>query len=195
MVDSTITRADVAGRAHVGAVVLTEPDKALRIARAIRHPWYRCQSLSMVAEHWGTDAQRMALLNEALQSAEEQSEINRVVTVASWPLRVMVSIDASAAALHLKRFVELASQERHTLRRADALYSIASCVSDKAELLILVAPALVEALLQSYGWRADRLIEWSVDMVRVVMPEALGGLVAHHRPGGKKRRLEAALKV
>ena len=137
----------------------------------------------------------MALLNEALQSAEEQTEINRVVTVARWPLRVMVSVDVDAVALHLRRFVKLAYREPHTLRRADALFSIASSVSDKPELLILVTPALVETLLQSYGWRTDRLIEWSVDMIRTVMPKALGGLAAHHRPGSKKQRLETTLAI
>lgn len=49
MADSTITGVDVAVRTHVSELVLTEPRKALRVARAIRHPWYRCQSLSMVA--------------------------------------------------------------------------------------------------------------------------------------------------
>lgn len=51
MVDSSITKEDVAGRARVRKLVLTEPREALKIARAIRHPWYRCQSLAMVAEH------------------------------------------------------------------------------------------------------------------------------------------------
>jgi hypothetical protein len=100
----------------------------------------------------------MTLLDEALQSAEQQTQINRIVTVASWPLRVMATMDADATASHLNRFVALALREPHTLRRSDALYALANSVSRKPELLSLVAPALVEALLQSHGWRTDRLI-------------------------------------
>lgn len=193
MVDSTITKEDVAGRARVRKLVLTEPHEALKVARAIRHPWYRCQSLSIVAEHWGNAAQRKHVLVEALRSAEEQTQINRIVTVASWPLRVMTSIDVDAVPQHLGRFVELANQEPHSLRRADSLFALAISVSGRSELLVLVIPSLVDALLLSYGWRTDRLIEHSLQMVRTVMPEALGPLVARHRPGSKKRRLEESL--
>jgi hypothetical protein len=193
MVDSSITREDVTGRARVHKLVLTEPREALKVARSIRHPWYRCQSLSIVAEHWGNAAQRKDVLIEALGAAEEQTQINRVVTVASWPLRVMASIDVDAVPHHLERFVELANQEPHSLRRADALFALANSVSGRPELLVLVIPSLVNALLLSYGWRTDRLIEWSLQMVRTVMPEALGLLVARHRPGSKKRRLEESL--
>jgi hypothetical protein len=193
MIDSSITQEDVAGRARVHKLVLTDPREALKVARAIRHPWYRCQALSIVAEHWGNAGQRKDVLIEALQSAEQQAQINRIVTVASWPLRVMTSIDVDAVPQHLKRFVELANQEPHTLRRADSLFVLAKSVSERPELLVLVIPSLVDALLLSYGWRTDRLIEWSLQMVRTVMPEALGLLVAHHRPGSKKKRLEESL--
>jgi len=193
MVDSSITREDVAGRARVAKLVLTEPREALKIARAIRHPWYRCQSLSMVAQHWGNAAQRKHVLLEALRSAEEQTQINRIVTVASWPLRVMASIDRDGVPQHVSRFVALANREPHSLRRADSLFALSKSVSGVFELLVLVIPSLVDALLLSYGWKTDRLIAWSIPMVRMVMPEALGPLVARHRPGSKKQRLEKSL--
>jgi hypothetical protein len=193
MVDSSSTKEDAATRARVAKLVLTEPREALKIARAIRHPWYRCQSLSMVAQHWGNAAQRKHVLLEALRSAEEQTQINRIVTVASWPLRVMTSIDIDAVPQHLSRFVELANQEPHSVRRADSLFALANSVSGSSELLALVIPSLVDALLLSYGWKTDRLIVWSIPMVRTVMPEAVGPLAARHRPGSKKRRLEESL--
>lgn len=193
MADSSITAEDVAGRARVQELVLADPREALKIARAICHPWYRCQALSMVAEHWGNAAQRKNVLMEALRSAEEQTQINRIVTVASWPLRVMTSVDIDAVPQHLGRLVELANQEPHSLRRADSLFALANSVSGSSELLVLVIPSLVDALLLSYGWKTDRLIEWSLQMVRTVRPEALGSLVARHRPGIKKRRLEESL--
>jgi hypothetical protein len=193
MVDSSITKEEVVGRARVQELVLTEPREALKIARAIRHPWYRCQALSMVAEHWGNAGQRKDVLVEALRSAEEQTQINRIVTVASWPLKIMTSVDMDAAPKYLSRFVELATREPHSLRRADSLFALANSVSGRPELLVLVIPSLVDALLLSYGWRTDRLIERSLQMVRTVMPEALGSLVARHRSGSKKRRLEDSI--
>jgi hypothetical protein len=170
MADSSITKEDVAGRAHVHKLALTEPREALKVARAIRHPWYRCQSLSTVAEHWGSAAQRKDVLIEAFRSAEEQTQINRIVTVASWPMRVMASVDADATPQHLRRFVELADQEPHSLRRADALFALACSVSETPTLLALVIPSLVDALLLSYGWRTDRIIECSLQMVKTAMP-------------------------
>lgn len=130
---------------------------------------------------------------EALRSAEEQTEINRIVTVASWPLQVMASMDRDAVPQYLGQFVELANQESHSLRRADSLFALSRSVSGSSELLVFVIPSLVGALLLSYGWKTDRLIEWSIPMVRTVMPEALGPLVARHRSGSKKRRLEESL--
>jgi hypothetical protein len=147
----------------------------------------------MVADHWENAVKRKDVLMEALRAAEEQTEINRIVTVASWPLRVMTSIDVDTVPKHLGQFVELANREPHSLRRADSLFALANAVSESSELLVLVIPSLVDALLLSYGWKTDRLIEWSLDMVRTVMPEAVGPLVARHRPGSKKRRLEGCL--
>lgn len=169
------------------------PREALKIARSIRHPWYRCQALTAVAETWGTAAQRKEVLAEALRSAAEQTQINRVVTVSSWPLRVVASIDADAVHRHLDRLVHLAKREPHTLRRADALFALSGSVAERSNLLGLVVPSLVEALLLSYGWRTDRLIGWSLERVGTVMPDQLVPLVARHRPGSKRRRLEELL--
>src|SRR5688572_1353761 len=91
MAELPITAEDVRGRARAGDLSLTDPREALKVARAIRHPWYRCQALSSVAEAWGTQGQKREVLEEALAVAAEQSEINRIVTVSAWPLHVMVS--------------------------------------------------------------------------------------------------------
>lgn len=193
MNDPSITREDVRGRARVDALAPADPREALKVARAIRHPWYRCQSLAKVAEHWGTKQQRMAVLIEALESAQTQSEINRVVTVSAWPLRVMAPLEEGTAAIHLVRLVKLADNEPHSLRRADALSAIAHSVQGRPSLLMLVVPSLVRALLQGYGWRIDRLTQWNAEIVQGTMPEVLEQLVAHHSEGRKKQLLVASL--
>jgi hypothetical protein len=183
---NSISRDDVLGRARTDKLSLTDPQAALKVARAIRHPWYRCQALSKVAEHWGTKAQRLSLLEEALAVAQEQQEINRVVTVSAWPLGVMVGIDPNAVPKHLQRLVDLASREAHTLRRADALHAVASALRNDPLLLAAVVPALTGALLGGHGWRIDRLIRSTVEIVKPFMPEVADKLVEHHSDGNKK---------
>jgi hypothetical protein len=187
MTDPSITRADVRGRATVDELSRTDPREALKLARAIRHPWYRCQALSKVAEHWGTKAQRIEVLEEAFTAAQEQEEINRIVTVSAWPLRVLVSVAPEDAAAHLQRLVTLANDEPHTLRRADALSALARSVQNSRLLMQAVVPSLVQALLGGRGWRIDRLIRLNLEIVRRSMPEAVTGLIEHHSDGQRKR--------
>jgi hypothetical protein len=84
-----VTSADVAGRREAGMLARTDAPRALAVARAIRHPWYRCQALASVAEAMSAPAARDAALAEAVEAAFQQPEPNRVACAASWPLRVM----------------------------------------------------------------------------------------------------------
>jgi hypothetical protein len=188
-----ITSADVRGRDAVHRSAPSDPDGALVLARAIHHPWYRCQALTYVAESLTSRSRRLVTLESALLVAQEQEEINRIVTVSAWPLRVMAGIDAASVGAHLRRLVELAEKESHSLRRADALSTLAHSVQEYPELLAHVAPSLVEALLDGRGWRIDRLIRSAVPLVGQSMPEAMEKLVAHHSDGAKKRALLKSL--
>lgn len=187
MIDRSITDADVRGRAKADKLSLTDPQQALNVARAIRHPWYRCQALSRVAEVWGTRAQKIEVLEEALAVAGEQTEINRIVTVSAWPLRVMVGVAPNAMAAHLRRLVTLAETELHTLRRADALSALAFSVRTEPPLLAEVSSSLVNALLSGHGWRIDRLIRDAVELLKDSKPDVTQKLIEHHSEGQKKR--------
>jgi hypothetical protein len=187
MADPSITDADVGGRARAGQLALTDPREALKVARTIQHPWYRCQALSSVADVWGTRAQKLEVLEEALAAAAEQVEINRVVTVSAWPLRVMAAVAPAEAAVQLRQLVTLAAQEPHTLRRADALSAVAFAVRHEPSLLAEVGPSLVDALLRGRGWRIDRLIRDAVELLDDSMPDAAKSLIEHHADGQRKR--------
>jgi hypothetical protein len=173
--------------------VLTDPRAALKLARAIRHPWYRCQSLAKVAEHWGTKRQRLELLEEALEAAQQQDEINRKVTVSAWPMKLMVSVAPENAKTHLQQLVDQADGEEHSLRRADALYALAKAVQSSELLLEIVMPSLSRALQTGRGWRIDRLIRFTIDIVKGSMPLVARDIAAHHSDGGKKQALLASL--
>lgn len=194
MPDPSITRADVRARTQAQELARTDPHRALEIARAIRHPWYRCQALAAVADAWGTQAQKRALLEDAFAAADQQSEINRIVTVSAWPIAVLTRIAPDAAATQLQRLIALAEQEPHTLRRADALYAVATAVRGEPRLLAGISPALVTALLTGHGWRIDRLIRRTVELLQRSEPDAVDTLIAHHRDGQRKRALLASVR-
>ncbi|MBL8467802.1 MAG: hypothetical protein JNM73_08355 [Methyloversatilis discipulorum] len=127
------------------------------------------------------------MLEEALAVAGEQSEINRIVTVSAWPLRVMVGFAPDDVAVHLRRLVTLAEQEPHSLRRADGLSALAFAVRQESSLLALVGPSLVGALLSGRGWRIDRLIRDAVELLSESMPDVVEQLIEHHGEGREKR--------
>lgn len=187
MRDPSITTADVWGRTAADKLAQTNPREALKVARSIRHPWYRCQALSSVASFWGTKAQKLDVLEEAFAAAREQSEINRIVSVSAWPLRVMLHVCVDGVAAHLRRLVKLADEEPHTLRRADALLMLADAVRNEPALLALVGPSWVNALLHGHGWRIDRLIRDAVGILGPSMPEVMDKLIEHHSEGRHKR--------
>ena len=81
---------DVMKRDLVGRLVVSDIVRALDIARNISDPWYRCQSLAHVAWHLQDQRQLKKVIKEALQAAYEQKEPNPIVSVAAWPVRVMV---------------------------------------------------------------------------------------------------------
>ena len=95
--------------------------------------------------------------------------------------------------MHVDRLVKHADHESHSLRRADALKAIAFSVEGDPSLLGRVVPALVRALLHGYGWRIDRLIRTTAEVVQRAMPEALDALLAHHSDGREKRKFVATL--
>jgi hypothetical protein len=195
MAHKSVTSADVDGRSRVDKLSLADPKEALKVARAIRHPWYRCQALSKVSEHWGTKEQRLALLQEALDAAQEQSEINRIVSVSAWPLAVMAKVDRGVVPKHLRRLVDVAAGEPHSLRRADALFMLAEAMRADTPLLSMVVPSLIEALLHGHGWRIDRLIRWTIEITKSSLPETVDRLVEHHSEGREKRVLIESLRL
>ena len=112
-----------AGRGNVYAALRRgERATAVSLARAIRHPWYRCQSLAIAGMEIDDPKLRLTLVDEALAAADELEEPNRVVTVASWPIEVLAAHGPTPRLQsEVERLLAVAGTEPHTLRRADAL--------------------------------------------------------------------------
>ena len=193
MAIDSASRDGVRDRRKVDLAVQSSPKEALKIARGIRHPWYRCQSLAMVAEFWGRNDQKFEVLREAFAAAKELDEINRVVTVSAWPLKVMVPWASHQARSVVEELVDRARGEAHSLRRADALFAVLSAVRSNSTLIELVMPDLIRALLEGRGWRIDRLTRMTIELIGSLAPAVVAQLVAHHGAGRKKNQLILSL--
>lgn len=105
--------------------------RAVQWARDLQGPsasWYRCQELAQTAQGAPTTETRRELLREAFAEADAQTEPNRIVTVASWPLRAL--LDAGELPWfeqELSRLLETILPEPNPFRRQDGLYALLFC--------------------------------------------------------------------
>ena len=112
---------DVTKRDLVGKLAGSETDRALEIARSISGPWYRCQALAHVA--WNLENQKLfnKVIEEALVAAHEQTEPNRIVSVASWAVRAMVKKGDRRLGTVVAELLQKIQLESNPVRQADAL--------------------------------------------------------------------------
>lgn len=192
MGEMDITGDDVAGRARAGTLAPLDIVRSLRVARGIKHPWYRCQALASASEHMAGRDQENVLL-ESLAAAREQDQINRVVTVSSWPIRVLAAVRPEVAAKHVEDLVALANTEPHNLKRSHALQALAYSVSGHPELLERVVPALAESLIGGRGRRIDRCIRDTFQLVLSVRPDLAWSVAMHHKSNSQQSKLLAAI--
>lgn len=190
-----ISREDVRGRDLATKLATTDFDRAAQVAYKIRHPWYRCQALAAVADGQPDKVQAMKLIGDAFRAANEQDEINRVVTVASWPLKVCVRLSPETAERKVRELLDAASKEPHTLRRGTALSAVLFAVKSSPSLKTQVLPSLVESLTLGHGWRIERIIADVALLVKEDQTQYLPRLLAAHRENGKKRKLLKELSV
>lgn len=190
-----ITPEDVAKRARVHKLVLANPGEALKIARSTQHPWYRCQSLSIVAKHIKDNNLKLMILNESLAVAQTQEEINRIVTVSSWPLEILASIHLEEAKKYLNQLILQAEGEPHPIRRTDAIFTLFLAVKAFPDLLNVVIPPLVKTILSGHGWKIDRKIRFLVAFLikEQIFQGMVDSLITHHRENREKRHFIASL--
>jgi hypothetical protein len=158
--DDQITAEDVRGRSESAQWLPTDRRRALAVARAIRHPLYRCQALAGVAQATQPHDEQAALLAEALLAAHEQVEPNRVACAASWPLRVMVASEYPQTGRVVRQLLDVVAEESHGLRRLDALAAILGPLLASAALRPRALALFIRASECSTGWRTERLVSW-----------------------------------
>jgi hypothetical protein len=140
-------------RTLVGRLAVSEREKALELARSIADPWYRCQSLANVAWHLDDPRQLKKVIGEALAAAYEHKEPNRIVTVAAWPIRVMVEKRDRRLSSAVDELLQKIETEPNPVRRAHALLLLFQAVYSDPELRALVLEPLLRACDQMKSWR------------------------------------------
>jgi hypothetical protein len=180
-------KAGVQGRKLTREVAGHDFAMAVEIAGAIEHPWYRCQALTIAASHVSDLAAARTVLNRALAAAHELDEPNRIVTVASWPLRALITRDLADQSAEVNRLLGIIQSEPHSLRRADALFSLLEAVFTNAPLRERVLSSLLSSLAVSHGWRAERIWGGTVLLMAGAGLEAARPIL-ERMPEGKARR-------
>ena len=131
--------------------------RALETARDIRDPWFRCQALAFCAKENDRPI-RLNLLREAFDSAIEQKEPNRIVSVSAWPLGVLCEFgDNDELSLEVDRLILINESEQHPVRRADSLfYILRSIHKGPWHITKRVNDAFRTACESGHGWKRDR---------------------------------------
>lgn len=132
---------------------------AYKLAKSIRHPWYRCQALAEVASL--SDKNRIvSILSESMNSAMECHDQNRRVTVACWPLHIALkNKQTDLAKIFLKQCISQINQEMDPISKWCAASVVHSIKSD-IDLLNKFYITFVNATSKGHGWRVEREIKY-----------------------------------
>ena len=186
--------AGVEGRRRVDDLVANSFDRAVEEARKIAHPWYRCQGLARVADEVRSDAHAAKLLRESLAAAREQTEPNRIVTVASWPVKVMVRRGVEGVESEVAKLLDVIGTEPNPLRRGNALLFLLHAVFPREPLRREVLHRLVDALRSCRGWKARRLLQFTAETMLDVSVEEAERISALIPPSKEANRARRAIK-
>lgn len=145
-------------RRRVQKSVEVDLDRAYKEAKTIKHPWYKCQSLSMVAQ-FADETKLSTLLQESFNSAMDCHDENRRVSVACWPIEV--AIERGRKELAKKFLAQCALQlekDHHPISRWCAV-SVIHVIKFDSELLGLFFEDFRKATSHGHGWKVERAIE------------------------------------
>ena len=149
---------DVTKRDLVGKLAGSEPLEALEIARSISGPWYRCQALAQVA--WNLEDQKLfrKVIDEAVAAAHEQTEPNRIVSVASWAVRAMVKKSDRRLGAVVDELLQKIQRESNPVRQADALFFLFEAVYYEPSLRGVVLDALLRVCDEMNSWKRPYIL-------------------------------------
>ncbi|HGS5738974.1 hypothetical protein [Vibrio parahaemolyticus] len=84
--------------------------------------WYRCQALARISTYSKDRIEQLNILDESFNSARLCSSPNRIVTVGSWPVKVLFTLGYSETGVErAKELLSILQAEKSPVKRGDAL--------------------------------------------------------------------------
>jgi hypothetical protein len=182
-------------RALVGKLALSEPARALEIARSISEPWYRCQSLAHVAWYLEDPNEFKKVIEEALTASYELIAPNRTVSVASWAVRVMVKRGYRRVGSVVDELLHKIQREANPVRQADALFYLFEAVFYQPRLRDLVLDALLNACERMNSWKRPLILSNLALVLAIDDPNRAAQIVDIIGEGRKSRQTRREIQA
>jgi hypothetical protein len=160
----TLTQADARGLVTKMAAV--NPLAALESARAITEPWFACQALAWTGRYW-PQSDFAKILDEALQTIEQDRDPFRVVAGAAWPIRAFIERGAGERIRNIVPELILRSSEIANMgSRSEALLTLFQAVAlAEKDMWRPVLDELVRVSFPFVNWRQPRNLRLVVLML------------------------------
>ena len=183
-------------RGRVWRIAPRDSGEALRIARAIDDPWFRCQALAAAAR-FAAEADVEEVAREALRAGAAAGDGYRSAAVAAWPIRALVErgrLELAAASLGEARARALAASPNSS--RAAALLTL---LEGSWGLGMPVRRQLIEDLLALHAsdgfWRIRRSLVDALVLLATEDRDLARQLAGQIEDQGCRRRFETVLEA
>ena len=131
--------------------------KAYDLAKTIKHPWYRCQALAMVAETVEL-LKLKTILQQSFESAMQCHDENRRVLVACWPLEVAIKREEPVLATSFLAECEKQINSDNDIISRWCCTSVVHVIKTDIALLNSFFETFSYATSKGHGWRVERSI-------------------------------------
>lgn len=146
-------------RHQVSENVANDITQAYELAKSIRHPWYKCQALSTIADY-STKTSIKSILQESFDSAMKCHDHNRRVSIACRPLRIAIKNDLrDLANSFLEQCINQINHEMDPISKWCAA-SIVHTIKVDSDLLKSFYNTFVSATSKGHGWCVEREIKF-----------------------------------
>lgn len=168
----------------------SDTDAALRLARDVDDPWYRCQALAWVARFAPEDDAVARIADESLAAARSTDDAYKHVAAAAWPVRALVEHDLPTRAVAaVADRLPTARAIPHPVNRVDALDLLHQAIFPLGPAARRAAQqSLVDACLAANSWRAGRTLRDLVLTVAADDPAEVQSILARTPESAYRRQ-------
>jgi hypothetical protein len=187
-------------RDQAARIAVSDNASALRIARNIGDPWFRCQALAHVAWHTTDQKRFFGMVAESLEGGWSIENPNRSVTVIAWPVAALArrshlrpdARERSDRALRevIAKLTKTVAQEPSPASRADALLLYVHALSpSRPKLRKGILGLLVKECRDPANRKRQQQLEEAALVIAADAPDAALGLTMSLDEGRRRRTI------